>query len=813
MATITVTNLNDSGAGSLRQAIADAGAQAGADTIDFDASLKGGNIRLTEQLVISNQDITITGDVDGDGDFDISLFGDDDNRIGNNANETRHLYIASSADVTLQSLQFAYGRAQGDIGTLASSIVNRGNLNIIDTLFRGNAAIADDRPDGIASGLSEGASATAILNTGTLRLQDSLLQGNVSIAGDGASNANGYDIGTDGGDAAIIINDGQFTLARAGSLDGLAYGGDGGDGSSGSGAGSGGDAVLGLLNREGGVIFDEVNPETNLSTAVAFNADSGRLIEGGKQGAGNQTFSSDGVSRGNFFITNGSSALFYNVSEPAHPSVLPVADTFTFPSDSIAVVQSFMGADVIRLEGGRVDLYAGSGNDRITIANGDDRTKAFGGSGNDSFTILGGQFGSQSFGETGNDSFVFDPAAAGAHLVKGGDGIDLLDLSALGASTIRLSIPSEFQQAVDATGSLNLAIDTIEIVSGGSSGDNFTADTAPIRFEGQGGDDTLIGGGANDTLIGGSGGDVIVGGGGNDLQRGGAGNDSFEHDAGTNIIDGGGDIDSVEFAGARSAFTFDAVEGGVKISGAGGVSSIANVENFIFTDQTLSAAQVQALIAPPPDPTPTPTPTQPPPQAPTGPTNSADNLTGTGAGDNINALGGDDTVTGLGGGDTLSGGGGKDVLIGNGGKDVLNGNGGKDNLQGGGGKDQLNGGGGKDTLNGGGGKDTLDGGGGKDVMLGGGGKDLILGGKGNDALAGGGGRDIFQFKTGDRKDTITDFRQRQDKIEITGGADEFVDLTISQAGDDVRIRFSNVQVTVENSETGDFTAADFIFSG
>jgi hypothetical protein len=41
MATFTVTNTNDSGAGSLRQAVLDANAAAGADTIVFDASFNG----------------------------------------------------------------------------------------------------------------------------------------------------------------------------------------------------------------------------------------------------------------------------------------------------------------------------------------------------------------------------------------------------------------------------------------------------------------------------------------------------------------------------------------------------------------------------------------------------------------------------------------------------------------------------------------------------------------------------------------------------------------------------------------------------
>ncbi|QDU11903.1 choice-of-anchor Q domain-containing protein [Gimesia aquarii] len=56
----TVVNTNDSGTGSLREAIELANANAGADTITFDASLSGQSIVLTNELIITD-DLTITG--------------------------------------------------------------------------------------------------------------------------------------------------------------------------------------------------------------------------------------------------------------------------------------------------------------------------------------------------------------------------------------------------------------------------------------------------------------------------------------------------------------------------------------------------------------------------------------------------------------------------------------------------------------------------------------------------------------------------------------------------------------------------------
>src|SRR5262249_18412336 len=57
--TYTVSNLNDSGAGSLRQAILDANANAGADIID--ATGVTGTITLTTELTHIRDDVTLNG--------------------------------------------------------------------------------------------------------------------------------------------------------------------------------------------------------------------------------------------------------------------------------------------------------------------------------------------------------------------------------------------------------------------------------------------------------------------------------------------------------------------------------------------------------------------------------------------------------------------------------------------------------------------------------------------------------------------------------------------------------------------------------
>ncbi|GGA07995.1 calcium-binding protein [Neptunicoccus cionae] len=138
-------------------------------------------------------------------------------------------------------------------------------------------------------------------------------------------------------------------------------------------------------------------------------------------------------------------------------------------------------------------------------------------------------------------------------------------------------------------------------------------------------------------------------------------------------------------------------------------------------------------------------------------TKAADVLKGTKRDDEIDGKGGNDTLKGLGGDDKLTGGAGKDKLLGNGGADDLNGGGGRDTLKGGGGNDLLNGGGGKDKLLGGGGKDDL---------RGGGGNDRLDGQKGNDTLRGDGGADTFVFAKKGGHDTISDFQDDKDTIEL-----------------------------------------------
>ncbi|NJL88673.1 MAG: DUF4347 domain-containing protein [Coleofasciculaceae cyanobacterium SM2_1_6] len=129
--------------------------------------------------------------------------------------------------------------------------------------------------------------------------------------------------------------------------------------------------------------------------------------------------------------------------------------------------------------------------------------------------------------------------------------------------------------------------------------------------------------------------------------------------------------------------------------------------------------------------------------------------------------------------DLIFGGRGADMLAGGKGSDVIYGGRGNDFISGGKGKDRLFGGLGDDTLCGCEGDDFLRGGRGNDVLNGGIGNDILIGGLGDDLLTGGAGSDRFRLVANHGIDTITDFEVGIDFLELARGL-QLSDLQIVQ---------------------------------
>ncbi|GGA29113.1 calcium-binding protein [Neptunicoccus cionae] len=139
---------------------------------------------------------------------------------------------------------------------------------------------------------------------------------------------------------------------------------------------------------------------------------------------------------------------------------------------------------------------------------------------------------------------------------------------------------------------------------------------------------------------------------------------------------------------------------------------------------------------------------------------------------------------------------GDDKLIGNGKANEIRGRGGDDKLIGKGGKDDLRGEAGDDLLNGGGGRDRLTGGSGDDVLL---------GKKGNDTF-------VFNGSANEGRDTIRDFKNNQDTLEISG--ESFAELNIKKSGggsDTLITLESGTEILLEGVAKSQIDASDFDF--
>lgn len=138
-----------------------------------------------------------------------------------------------------------------------------------------------------------------------------------------------------------------------------------------------------------------------------------------------------------------------------------------------------------------------------------------------------------------------------------------------------------------------------------------------------------------------------------------------------------------------------------------------------------------------------------------------------GTGDDL-ALSGDgnDQIEGQGGQDSIQGGEGDDQVNGGGGNDSLQGEGGDDFLLGAQNSDHISGGEGMDRLYGGNQGDIIEGDNGKDRLFGQQGQDRLDGGSDNDTMNGGDNADTFVFGLGYQVDTISDFTDNIDQIEL-----------------------------------------------
>ena len=195
-ATFTVTTLNDSGAGSLRQAVIDANANLGTDTIAFQAGLTG-TITLTTGVIAITDGLIINGP--GAGVLAIS---------GNNASQIFNAAEAMTGKLlTINQLTLKNGKASGNYGyggAIGGSLYSGASLLTLNNC--------------VLSRNSAGSGGGAIYkNGGTLTVNNSTLTGN-SAGSDGGGIFN-----TSGDRNGSTVNNSTLSYNSAGRHGGGIY--------------------------------------------------------------------------------------------------------------------------------------------------------------------------------------------------------------------------------------------------------------------------------------------------------------------------------------------------------------------------------------------------------------------------------------------------------------------------------------------------------------------------------------------------------------------------------------------------------------
>ncbi|MCB8878101.1 Hint domain-containing protein [Acidisoma silvae] len=291
---LTVTNTNDSGVGSLRASLS---AAHDGDTITFASNIVGGTITLASSLTLTTG-VTIDG------------LGSNINVSGGNAVTVFNVALDSEQSALIEGLTIEDGAGIGAAGANASAAANstagtaaaggidlsQGHLSLVQDSFVGNTAIGGDGGSDIQTGLTDddgesGADAGGAILVGggaTLAGSDLTFSSNVATGGAGGV-AQDKATGGGGGAAAgaIFAEQGStVSLANLTLSDNRGVGGDGGTNDFEGAAGTGGNAAGGL--------FIQGNA-TASGNGVTFSGNTGTGGNGGQLNTPNVGYKAAGL--------------------------------------------------------------------------------------------------------------------------------------------------------------------------------------------------------------------------------------------------------------------------------------------------------------------------------------------------------------------------------------------------------------------------------------------------------------------------------------------------------------------------------------
>ncbi|MEH1844444.1 MAG: DUF4347 domain-containing protein [Nostoc sp.] len=741
-----VTNTNDSGAGSLRQALLNANATAGADTITFaggvftDATpdiitLTSGQLTITDDVTIVGtgaSKLTISGN-NASSVFEITEAGTDVNIDGlkiANANDVIYGSILLNSNASLNLTNSTVSDNQGAVG----GIFNRGNLSLTNTTVSGNRG----------SSLGGG-----VFNTGTLSLTNSTVSGNSAYI---YRSFNAYGGG--------IFNTGTLKIT--------------------------GSTVSNNTSYANGLEYRAPNPYPSYAGGI-YNSGtvdiSGSTISGNEAGDGGGVFND-----GTFSLTN--STVSDNNVYTRGGGIYNNSGTLTLTNDTITNNEA-------------KGSYNGD-PDNSGIFNESDGTVIVGN------TIIAGnlKYGVSSdvegnFTDLGNNLIGDNTNSTGfttSTLVgTSANPIDpkLSPLQNNGGANFTNALLAD-SPAINAGNNtlIPAGITTDQRGAGFDRISKGTVDIGALEFNGVNGTngaDNLVGNNYGDIINAQDGNDTITGNQGNDILTGGGGKDKFVYNLGDGVdtitdfagLGKGsnpsaaiiGELDTLKFQGTgltprnllltqnsnNLEITFEGVADDKVILQnfpLENLDNLSTIGNILFDEQTSIRDSFDVFNA-----------------------NSTQS-----------SIFNKNTVTFL--NDLNNNVNGFDKS-----DDVINGQGGDDRIDGKSGNDLLRGGAGNDTLLGGAGNDTLFGGAGNNSLIGGAGDDILFAGDSNDTLTGGSGHDQFILQTSSYVgDTITDFNQSEDKLVLTDvfknqgytGSNPILDgyLQFVQSGTSTQVNYS-----------------------
>jgi hypothetical protein len=269
-ATLTVVNLNDSGAGSLRQAVADAADQ---DQIEFDNSLSGTLTLTGGTLALAGKSVAIVGpgaaavEIDGNG---------------------SRIFEAANGTLAISGVTFRNGLATGGHG--GAILVMGGGLNLSNCHFFDNAAAGMDGGDGGFGG--------AIFATGAVvQVSGCLFENNTATGARGLPLTDTFAGGGGGGaglGGAICVLNGEAHLLSSHFRTNAVTGGQGGvggpsyiyqDGGHGGGPAGGEGGTVGNIHGKAGGAYSGGGGGRGASGGQAHGGRGGFGGGGGAAGA------------------------------------------------------------------------------------------------------------------------------------------------------------------------------------------------------------------------------------------------------------------------------------------------------------------------------------------------------------------------------------------------------------------------------------------------------------------------------------------------------------------------------------------------